>query len=397
MSTWSAPMAYNLMAFSSVKRINTSQENVVEPLSIEGTFADEADAYGYLIPWNQRGAPKALAKLWEKGYRVRVAEDPFETTSSSYDAGTLIILAGRNLDKAAAIISDLKEISQECQVAIHAVNSGRVRTGPDLASRKSQVLHPPKIALMVEPPFSTYTSGQLYYLFDFETELPVDRIRPSILSQSSIPKFGSRYGQADLSDYDVLILPGGGNGLNDVFDEKARTELAKWIRSGGVVVATESATDFFTKKNFEFTQVEMNDTPSDTSQQAKYLAYDERQDYWGKKRVPGAALRGILDTSHPLAFGMSSEIYSLGFRSTGIEPKSNLSTVGYYHKNADHLLASGYASEENLENLAGKAFAAVKNIGAGKIVYLTDNTQYRMFWRGPSRMMQNAVMLLPSF
>ncbi|MFP4090970.1 MAG: hypothetical protein ACLFT3_11750 [Cyclobacteriaceae bacterium] len=29
------------------------------------------------------------------------------------------------------------------------------------------------------------------------------------------------------------------------------------------------------------------------------------------------------------------------------------------------------------------------------VVFLIDNTQYRMFWRGPSRMVQNAVMLLP--
>jgi hypothetical protein len=35
-------------------------------------------------------------------------------------------------------------------------------------------------------------------------------------------------------------------------------------------------------------------------------------------------------------------------------------------------------------------------MGEGQVVFLVDNTQYRMFWRGPSRMMQNAVMLVPA-
>ena len=45
--------------------------------------------------------------------------------------------------------------------------------------------------------------------------------------------------------------------------------------------------------------------------------------------------------------------------------------------------------------LAGKAFAAVQPMGQGEVVFLVDNTQYRMFWIGPARMVQNAVMLLP--
>lgn len=75
----------------------------------------------------------------------------------------------------------------------------------------------------------------------------------------------------------------------------------------------------------------------------------------------------------------------------------NLQTVGRYLDNADELLTSGYASTENLDQLAGKSWAGVQPFGRGKIVYLLDNPHYRMFWRGPSRMVQNAVMLLPGF
>ena len=56
---------------------------------------------------------------------------------------------------------------------------------------------------------------------------------------------------------------------------------------------------------------------------------------------------------------------------------------------------SGYASQSNLTQLAGHTFAGTVGMGEGTVVFLVDNTQYRMFWRGPSRMMQNAVMLVP--
>jgi len=61
-------------------------------------------------------------------------------------------------------------------------------SGIDLSSRFSRPIKQPKVALMVEPPFSTYTCGQLYFLFDQVTELPVERIRTSILDQTAIPE-----------------------------------------------------------------------------------------------------------------------------------------------------------------------------------------------------------------
>ena len=76
-------------------------------------------------------------------------------------------------------------------------------------------------------------------------------------------------------------------------------------------------------------------------------------------------------------------------------PSDDLETVGYYDRDASTLLTAGYASQKNLRTLAGNAFAAVQRMGAGRVIFLVDNTQYRMFWIGPARMMQNAVMLVP--
>ena len=195
----------------------------------------------------------------------------------------------------------------------------------------------------------------------------------------------------------MLILPGGGNNLEKLFGKKELALLKDWINQGGVVVATESAGSFFTGKKSKLTKVKLLEAKKDSSNQAIYLAYEDREDFNGKKRIPGSALNAKIDITHPLAFGLKPELYTLKFGSAALKPDPDLQTVGYYQKEEGSLLVAGYASEENLKHLTGNTFAGVLPMGRGKIVFLLDNTQYRMFWRGPSRMMQNAVMLLPGF
>ena len=397
MATWSAPLAYNLEVYASEFTAGVDAEPLPY-LPATGKFTNPDATYAYVLDWNQRNAPAALAALWQKGYRVRSATEGFtDDDGFSYPAGTLVILRGRNLEKAEDIAQDMAIVSRQHQVDIVGYSTGRMKEGYDLASSRNRPILQPKVALMVEPPFDTYTSGQIYFLFDWETKLPVQRIRTSVLQQTAVPKFGQRYGLADLNDYDVLILPGGGSSLKQVFGKDEIDQLKAWIRNGGVVVATEDAVDFFTAKVSKITDVKLAEAPKDSSKTALYLPYEERQDYYGKKRIPGSAMRANIDVSHPLAFGLKPELYSLKFGLDAIKPSTGLQTVGYYESDAEDLLAAGYATEENLRHLAGNTFAGVMPLGQGKVVFLADNTQYRMFWRGPSRMMQNAVMLLPGF
>ena len=70
------------------------------------------------------------------------------------------------------------------------------------------------------------------------------------------------------------------------------------------------------------TSVETLSNEVDTSDAAKYLQYDEQEDYYGKKNVPGSALWSKIDISNPLAFGMEPDLYSLKFGSGGMEPSA---------------------------------------------------------------------------
>ncbi|NUO00961.1 MAG: peptidase M14, partial [Saprospiraceae bacterium] len=335
-STWSAPLAYNLDAYYLTQKSTVATQPVKAASKTIGQL-DRAAGYAYLIDWNQRHAPKALALLWQKGYKVRAAEKAFSDGKNTYSPGSLIVLCGANLDRLSRIERELREIATTCGVVIRAHDSGRMLSGYDLASSSNRPLKQPKVALLTDPPFDALSCGQIYFLFDQETQLPVQRIRSSVLKQTALPKFGQRYGLVDLKNYDVLILPGGGDGLDKVFAKDQLDQLREWVSSGGVLVASESAAGYFTDQKSKFTKTKMPEIKRDSSNAAVYLSYADREDFMGKKAIPGAALLGRIDNSHPLAFGVSPDVYMLQSGLHYIKPDPGLHTVGYYHKNADEL------------------------------------------------------------
>ncbi len=397
MATWSAPIAYNLEAYSTTANVSVSKTQITGPIMHQATLANPNAQYAFVVDWNQRMAPRALSMLWAKGYNVRSAFESFGLGDRDFPPGSLIILRGRNLEKANDIVADMGSIATETGVEIIGFESGRVERGMDLASTRNRPIKQPKIALLVDPPFSSYTAGQIYFLFDWDTRLPIERIRISTLEQTSLPKQGFRFGGVDLNDYDVLILPGGGGNLKAIFKENQIKQIKDWVAHGGTLVATESAASFFTQSGSKMTNVKMREAPKDSSDAVKYLSYSMQEDYYGKKRIPGTALRAKVDITNPLGFGIKKDLYTLKFGNTALEPAAGFETVGYYEKDPSKMLVAGYASVDNLKHLAGGTFAGVKNMGQGKVVFLVDNTQYRMFWLGPTRMMINAVMQLPGY
>lgn len=383
MATWSIPLAYNLEAAWTESDISVETEPVQEAPAFRAGISNADAQYAYAIDWSQRHAPKALAALWEAGYRVRSTSKTFMVNGTTFSRGTLVVLQGRNREKADQIEADMRRIAAEASVEVVGFDSGRVDDGIDLASRNSRPVKEPRVALVVDSPMSSYTAGQLWFLFDQWVEFSVDRVRSRNLMSTQLGKF------------DVILFPGGD--LSSVIDSTEVERLKSWVENGGTLVATESTALFFTKENSGVTDVELvsdENEASDENTERFYTNYDARADSSGLRRIPGSALRSIVDTTHPLAFGVKDRLYSLKFNGSALEPNESLQTVGYYDKDASSILASGYASRENKEKLAGKAFAAVQDVGQGKVVFLLDNTQYRLFWVGPARMVLNAVMLM---
>ena len=385
MSVWSIPMAYNLDAYHTDDDPSVETTRLTELPQKESGLINPSAEYAFVIDWNQQSAPKALAELWRKDYRVRSAEKEFTKDGMTFSRGTLVVLAGRNFDKRSAISRDMRDIAEHAEVLIHGMETGRMDAGMDLASRSSTVLHPPKTAMIIDRPFNSYTAGQIWFQFDQNIEFGISRIR------------SWRVASADLSDYDVIILPGM-RGSSPQFGEREISALKAWVEQGGTLVAAEDAALNMVGDDMDFVSVELvkEEENEEETDSAAFTPYEARSDSSGLQNIPGAAFNSHIDTTHPLAFGVKEQLYSLTYNTEQFVPSSSYRVVGYYHDDASDLLASGYASQENLQKAAGNVFAGVASLGRGSVVLLSDNTQYRMFWRGPERLMINAVMLMPS-
>lgn len=402
MSTWSAPLAYNLGTYAVYDDIKPAILSKVEtaPKTEGKVHGNAANAYAFVIDWDQKVAPQALSLLWKHGYKVRSAEKAFSPDrKQKFPEGSLIILVGRNLEKSATIAADLTSIASQTGVQIHALASGRMLEGIDLASNRARPINMPKVGMLVDEPFNTYSAGFIYYLFDQEVVFPVNRIRASSLSQSALSGVGgSRYGGVDLLDYDVMILPPASR-LNRVFDKGGKAELMAWVRNGGTLVLNGSSAAWFAGDSTLSGSLKLRQmVPSAKDKAAASdLRYEERERFYGLQRIPGAAMVSKTDGSNPLAFGLPEQFYNLKFNEDVLEPNLALNSAVRYESNAEKLMASGYASKENLAHIAGGTMAGVMNIGQGKVVFIIDDTQYRMFWRGGERLLINAVMIMSAY
>jgi hypothetical protein len=292
--------------------------------------------------------------------------------------------------------ADMQEIANKAHVQVYAMASGRMKQGIDLASNSAQPLKMPKVAMLVDEPFNTYSSGFMYHLLDQDVELPFSRIRSGSLRQSATSGVGgARYGGADLDKYDVLILPPA-NRLNRIFDTKTKPQLLEWVRNGGVLVLNgRSATHFAADSTFGIAlKKEVADMAS--AKQAAHLSFEERERFFGLQRIPGTAMLATIDNSDPLGFGMSDQFYSLRYTEEVLKPESGLYGTARFN-GLDNLHVSGYASEQDLSHIAEGVMAGWTNYGQGKVIFILDDTQYRMFWRGGQRLLLNAVMLGKTF
>ncbi len=392
MGTWSIPLAYNLDAAWTERPLSVNTVRVETPLPTAGSVTNAGAHYAYVIEWSQQHAPKALAMLWKAGYQVRSIQRPFTSGEQTFSRGSLVVLMGRNLKRVDQAAAEMQHIAQAAGVEILGLDSGFTEDGIDLASGRSVPLKNPSVALLIDPPFNSYTTGQLWFLFEEWTHFPINRIRLDDLRSLK------------LSDYDVLLLPGSWGNLGARIDSAQVARIKAWVHEGGTVISTEGSALFLTADASEMTGIEQAKAPEEEEEaevedgtlEDPYVGFETRQDLEDLDYIPGAAFLAHLDVTHPLAYGMPPHLYSLKFGTAALEPSTDAEVAGYYAREADQLLVSGYTAVKNRERLAGKAFAMQERMGRGKVILLLDNTQYRMFWVGPARLMQNAVMLGPS-
>ena len=360
-SSWTLPLAFNL---DYDLNFNGNYSKKVEQLKFNKNVSIEKSNYAYLMEWHEYLSPNALNELLDNEVIVKVATKKFKLEGKEYDYGTILIpVQNNNHIKLNELLND---ISSNCNIEINPVKTGYAE-GPDLGSNNFRRLHKKNVAMLVGDGITAYDAGEIWHLLDTRFEL-------------SLTKLDIRnFNRIDLSKYTTLIVP------NSSISNKVVTDkISEWVKSGGNLIAYKNSINWLKKTKL----IEAKEIKKDIT--AENISFEERSAFFGAQRIGGAIFNTKIDRSHPINFGQTNTTMPI-FRNSTIFIEKDKESYNNPILYTDNPLLSGYISEENIKLLKSTSPIKINKIGKGKVIYLTDNTNFRAFWYGTNKILMNAI------
>ena len=382
-SAWTLPLAFDFDFAALGSR--DIQGNLGEQVYAEFPVEAEPDraTYAYLFSWSNYYAPRALYKLLDAGLRPKFSNKPLALSSSegeiSLPRGSILVPLGW---QGGALRDDqihelMSSIAKEDGIKVHAIGAGHTpQTGMDLGSNSFSAIEKPKVLVLVGEGITAYDAGEVWHQLDKRMNMPVQLFDKRRLSS------------LNLSDYTHLVIVGGNNS-----DLTLRKEQIKsWVRQGGTLVAMRQGAQWAYDNVLYPTSkpIAVNDAEEGR------LDDGEKTDTEAKAIIGGAIMAGDLDITHPIGYGISNRQIA-SHRNSLIAfdpPKNPWATV---IKIPEKSLLSGYASDENQADLAGKAMAIAERHGQGSVILLSDNPNFRAYFFGTNKLFMNSLFFSKGF
>jgi hypothetical protein len=366
-TAWSLPYAFGVHGFATKEKLAHSNSFNLPTYTIASTN------YGYLIPYNSFSTAKVLAQLLSKHIKVRYAEKAFTTAGRNFEKGTLMVLKTSNSANWAA---DTKAICEAAGVEAVAVSTGYSEKGADFGSPLDKMInHAPKVALLTGEGVSALAAGEVWNYFEQQLNYPITQLTYSMM------------GRIDLNKYDVVIVPEGQ--YRDLNSKSMADKFQAFVKKGGVLIALESAAQQFAS-NADW-GIKMKELPAPSKPTVNDLAkYGERVQDQLMYSNPGAIYKVHLDDTHPIGFGTNGIYYDLKQDMTLYEPSSDLWNVGAIKKDS---YVTGFVGVKAKSAIQEGVVIGVKEMGAGKFVFMADDPIFRNFWEAGKLILANAVFL----
>jgi len=435
-TAWSLPLMFDVEVLTSPTAIGA--RSVMLPTSYDAppvakSFA--AGKVGYLVPWGSAAAAMTVEAL-AQGIRMHSVGGAFALNGRGYPIGTAVI---RNAGNAADLHARLIALATKHGAEVVPIDTTYVESGISIGSNQARALKAPRVLLAWDTPTQTLSAGWARYTLERRFGQAVTAVRVSSLAR------------ADLSQFDVIVLPSGD--YASAINEAMIARLKEWIRGGGTLVTLAEASRWATGENVGLLDTKLLlkngnlDRPGDTKAPgmpsgsganaadarpsepapggkpsasptkpgadatgpaatpapraaADVFDYDkaiqperERPD-----AQPGAILRVIVDTEHWLSAGQDEEAQAIieGDRVFAPLRLNSGRNVGIYARK-DRLIASGLIWPENQDLLVQKAFAMHQPTGQGHVIAFAEDANYRSFSEATMLLFMNAVLLGPGY
>jgi len=371
-----------------------------EPLSADAPIAAKQDGSGTFaiaVPWTDSGQARLVALALREGIEGRVTDKAFTTAGREFPRGTVVFPAGANTPEA---MGRLTVIAGEVGAQTVALDSGWVDSGPNLGSEHFVRLTLPRIAVAWDDGISQLSAGALRYVLEQRLGLPVVPIRTS------------RLARADLSDYDVLLVPEGDP--SGVLGDAGQRAIRSFVQRGGVLVAIGDSLETFSSGDTPLLAVKREaalgrepdaaeDDGKDSLAEAVEIASDAEYREAIKDQqalpdtLPGALLNVVADPDNFLSAGYDDGAVVLATGTQIFTPLDRAKGINVLRFAAPgNLIASGYVWEENRRQLAYKPYLMAQPQGRGLVIGFAHDPSARAYLEGLDLMIANAVLVAPS-
>jgi hypothetical protein len=329
--------------------------------------------YGYLMDWRGFNAPAALYELLDNGINVKVAMGKFEMMMGGravkFNYGTILIPLQLQAAGGDKVFTVLQGVATKYAVNIYSLEGGNALSGIDAGSSRFAPVIKPSIAMLVGQGVNATDAGEAWYLLDQRMNIPATHLE--------IPVFN----RVELNKYNTIIMVGG------TYTDLNKEKLRSWVQSGGTLVLTEEAINWAAQNGINDVKFKRAKSPADSMQRLSYL---DREQIDGAQQVYGAIFGAELDSTHPLAYGYTQKTVSL-FKANRVfmEKSRNPYATPFYYGNSP--LQSGWVSRENKDAIKNSAAVIVNTVGAGRVMNIADNPNFRAFWLGGTKLFMNSI------
>ena len=370
-----------------------------EALAADAPIAPRQDGSGSFaiaVPWTDSGQARLVALALREGIEGRVTDKAFATSGRDFPRGTVVFPAGANSPEKMARLAAL---AREIGAHTVALDSGWVESGPNLGSESFARLTLPKVAVAWDDGVSQLSAGALRYVLEQRLGLPVVPIRTA------------RLARADLSGYDVLLVPEGNPSA--VLGDAGQRAIREFVRKGGVLVAIGDSLETFSSGDNPLLAVKREaalgrepdaagEAKGDLAEAVEIASDAEYREVIKDQAalpdtLPGALLNVVAERDHFLSAGYDDGAVVLATGTQIFTPLDRAKGVNVLRfAAAGNLIASGYVWEENRRQLAYKPYLMAQRQGRGLVIGFAHDPSTRAYLEGLDLMIANAVMVAPS-
>ena len=367
-SSWTFPLAFNVnydytdgMSQSNISSLMDDEvDNLIKP---SGNVDNKSD-YAYIFEPHEYYTQAAIYKILDEGLRVKTATRKFSIKGKEYDYGTYMIPVQSQKLNSDEIYELLNKVSKEYNVNFESHLTG-ITDGIDFGSNNFIIVKQPRIGLIVGDGVRSYDAGEIWHLLDVRYDIPISKLDIGNL------------GYIDLNKYSHIILPDyNGSRINS-------DKIKEYVNNGGNLIAYRNSIRWVSN-NIDEIELLSNDLV------ANDIAFDERQAFYGAQQTGGAIFESNIDKSHPINYGIESSSLPL-FRNSNVYMTKDEQSFNNPILYSSNPLISGYVSEENLSLIKKSSPFKLIRKGRGKILLMTDNTNFRAFWFGTNRILLNML------